>query len=192
MPFGVTFQYHNQKSTSSKFNVLSRSCLMAGGHAALLINQGCIMLVNSFAIPDGIMNRVGWEALACAFSCFRACDIIVCSSGVCLVPFFALAITYYSTLYEKQTLFICIYLYEIGTGPITYLISTYWRWTPIPMLSHRCIYLTHHKELIQYTHKFLSFILNKNKRNLTIKIISCALQGCIQSPSLPWLLAECP
>ena len=93
MPFGVTFQCHNQKSTSSKFNVLSGSCLMAGGHAALLINQVCIMLVNSFAIPDGIMNRVGWEALACAFSCFRACDMIVCSSGVCSVPFFALAIS---------------------------------------------------------------------------------------------------
>ena len=64
---------------------------MARGHAALFINQVCIMLVNSFMIPDGIMNGVGWEAQACAFSCFRAHNIIVCSSGVHLVPFFALA-----------------------------------------------------------------------------------------------------
>ena len=34
-----------------------------------------------------------------------------------------LAITCYSTLYEKRTLFICIYLYKIDTGPITYLIG---------------------------------------------------------------------
>ena len=47
-----------------------------------------------------------------------------------------LAITYYSTLYEKQTLFICIYLYEINTGPITYLIDAHWRWTSIHVLSH--------------------------------------------------------
>ena len=93
MPFGVTFQYHSQKSTSSRFKVLSGSCLTAGGHAASFINQVCIMLVNSFAIPDGIMNRAGQEAQACAFSCFRARNIIVCSSGVCLVPFFALAIS---------------------------------------------------------------------------------------------------
>ena len=93
MHFGVTFWYHSQKSTSSRFNVLSGSCLTAGGNAALFINQVCIMLVNSFAMPDGIMNRVGQEAQACAFSCFRACNIIVCSSGVHLVPFFALAIS---------------------------------------------------------------------------------------------------
>ena len=62
MPFGVTFQYHSQKSTSSRFNVLSGSCLTAGGHAASFINQVSIMLVNSFAIPDGIMNGVGQEA----------------------------------------------------------------------------------------------------------------------------------
>ena len=97
MPFGVTFWYHSQKSTSSRFSVLSGSCLTVGGHAASFINQVCIMLVNSFAIPGGITNRVGrgvgHEARACAFSCFRACDIIVCSSGVCLVPFFALAIS---------------------------------------------------------------------------------------------------
>ena len=93
MPFGVTFWYHNQKSTSSRFSVLSGSCLTAGGHAASFINQVCIMLVNSFAIPGGITNRAGQEAWACAFSCFRACDIIMCSSGVCSVPFFALAIS---------------------------------------------------------------------------------------------------
>ena len=91
--FSVTFQYHSQKSTSSRFRVLSGSCLTAGGHAALFINQVCIMLVNSFVIPGGIMNRVGQEAQACAFSCFRAHNIIVCSSGVCSVPFFALAIS---------------------------------------------------------------------------------------------------
>ena len=51
------------------------------------------MLINSFAIPDGITNRVGWEAQACAFSCFRAHDIIVCSLGLCSAPFFALAIS---------------------------------------------------------------------------------------------------
>ena len=51
------------------------------------------MLVNSFVIPGGIMNGVGQEARACAFSCFKACDMIMCSSGVCSVPFFALAIS---------------------------------------------------------------------------------------------------
>ena len=93
MPFGVTFQYHSQKSTSSRFRVLSGACLTAGGHAASFINQVCIMLVNSFVIHCCIMNRVGWEARACAFSCFRACNMIVCSSGVRSVPFFALAIS---------------------------------------------------------------------------------------------------
>ena len=78
---------------SSRFSVLSGSCLTAGGHAASFINQVCIILVNSFAIPGGIMNRAGREAQACAFSCFRARDIIMCSSGVCSVPFFALAIS---------------------------------------------------------------------------------------------------
>ena len=93
MPFGVTFWYHSQKSTSSRFRVLLGSCLTAGGHAALFINQVCIMLVNSFVIPGGITNGVGLEAQACAFSCFKAHNIIVCSSGVRLVPFFALAIS---------------------------------------------------------------------------------------------------
>ena len=92
MPFGVTFQYHSQKSTSSRFSVLLGSCLTVGGHAASFINQVCIMLVNSFAIPGSIMNGAGREARACAFSCFRAHNIIVYSSGVCSVPFFALAI----------------------------------------------------------------------------------------------------
>ena len=51
------------------------------------------MLVNSFAIPDDIMNGAVLEARACAFSCFRACDNIVCSSGVRSLPFLALAIS---------------------------------------------------------------------------------------------------
>ena len=93
MPFGVTFQYHSQKSTSSRFSMLSGSCLTTGGHAASFINQVCIMLVNSFVIPGCITNGAGREAHTCAFSCFRARDMIVCSSGVCLVPFFALAIS---------------------------------------------------------------------------------------------------
>ena len=62
-------------------------------NTASFINQVCIILVNSFVIPGCIMNRAGQEAQACAFSCFRARDIIVCSSGVCSVPFFALAIS---------------------------------------------------------------------------------------------------
>ena len=33
MPLGVTFWYHSQKSMSSRFNVLSGSYLIAGGHA---------------------------------------------------------------------------------------------------------------------------------------------------------------
>ena len=95
-----------------------------------------------------------------------------------------LAITCNSTLYEKWTLFIHIHLYEIITSPITYLIGAHqrhqlpclvthpMRMNSSAMLSHTGIYLTHCKELIQYTHKFLSFILNKNKINLTIKIQS--------------------
>ena len=84
MPFGVTFQYHNQKSISSRFEVLSGSCLTAGGHAASFINQVCIMLVNSFMIPDSIANGAGLEAWACAFSCFRACNTIVCALQGCV------------------------------------------------------------------------------------------------------------
>ena len=93
MPFGVTFRYHSQKSTSGRFRVLSGSCLTAGGHVALFINQVCIMLVNYFVIPGCITNGAGLEAWACAFSCFRARDMIMCSSGVRSVPFFALAIS---------------------------------------------------------------------------------------------------
>ena len=63
MPFGVTFCYHSQKSTSSRFKVLSGSCLTAGGYAASFINQVCIMLVNSFTIPDGITNGAVWGLL---------------------------------------------------------------------------------------------------------------------------------
>ena len=92
MPFGITFWYHSQKSTSSRFSVLSGSCLTTGGHTVSFINQVCIILVNFFAIPGGIMNEVGREAQACSFLCFRAHNIIVCSSGVCSIPFFALAI----------------------------------------------------------------------------------------------------
>ena len=62
MLISVTFWYHSQKSTSSRFKVLSGSCLTAGGHAASFINQVCIILVNYFAIPDGITNGVGQEA----------------------------------------------------------------------------------------------------------------------------------
>ena len=89
MSFGVTFWYYSQKSTSSRFKVLLDSCLTAGGHAASFINQVCIILVNSLMIPDGIMNGVGLEARACAFLCFRACNTIVCSSGVHSLPFSA-------------------------------------------------------------------------------------------------------
>ena len=81
-----------------------------------------------------------------------------------------LAITCYSTLYEKWTLFICIYLYEINTGPATYLIGACWRWTLIAMLSHTRIYPTYHKNLFNiHIKKFSSFTLNKNKTTLTIK-----------------------
>ena len=127
MPFGVTFQYHSQKSTSSRFNVLSGSCLTAGGHAASFINQVCIILVNYFTIPDGITNRVGWEARACAFSCFRAYDIIVRSLGVRLVPFFALAISRASLNSGLSREHMCchmfppahVFLSSLGNTPVT-------------------------------------------------------------------------
>ena len=92
MPWGVTFWYHSWKSMSSRFNMLSGSCLTAGGHAASFINQVCIMLVNSFTILGCIMNGAGFEAQACAFLCFRECDNLMCSLGVCSLPFLALAI----------------------------------------------------------------------------------------------------
>ena len=127
MPFGVTFQYHSQKSMSSRFNVLSGSCLTAEGHAALFINQVCIILVNSFTIPGSITNRVGRKAQACAFSCFRACDIIVCSSGVCSVPFFALAISKASLNSGLSREHMCchmllpahVFLSGLGNTPVT-------------------------------------------------------------------------
>ena len=59
--------------------------------------------------------------------------------------------------------------YKIDTGSNIYLIGTHRRWTLITMLSHTCIYLAHCEKLIQYTPKSLSFILNKNKINLTIR-----------------------
>ena len=127
MPFGVTFRYHNQKSTSSRFKVLSGSCLTAGGHAASFINQVCIMLVNSFAIPGCITNRAGWEAQACAFSCFRACNMMMCSSGVCSVPFFALAISRASLNSGLSREHVCchvfpparVFLSGLGNTPVT-------------------------------------------------------------------------
>ena len=127
MPFGVTFQYHNQKSMSSRFKVLSGSCLTAGGHAALFINQVCIMLVNSFAIPGCNTNGVGQEARACAFSCFRACDMIMCSSGVCSVPFFALTISRVSLNSGLSREHVCCHVFppahvcpsSLGNTPVT-------------------------------------------------------------------------
>ena len=127
MPFGVTFQYHSQKSTSSRFRVLSGSCLTAGGHVASFINQVCIMLVNSFMIPGGHTNGAGREAQACAFSCFRACNIIVCSSGVCLVPFFTLAISRASLNSGLSREHVCCHMFlparvfpsGLGNTPVT-------------------------------------------------------------------------
>ena len=60
--------------------------------------------------------------------------------------------------------FITHTLYKINTSRVTYPSDAHWRWKPIAVLSHTHIYLTHHEELIQYTQKFLSFILNKNKQ----------------------------
>ena len=127
MPFGVTFQYHKQKSTSSRFSVLSGSCQTAGGHTASLINQVCIILVNSWAIPDGIMNGAGFEARACAFSCFRACNRIVCSSGVHSLPFLALAISRASLNSGLSGEHVCchifllahVFLSSLGNIPVT-------------------------------------------------------------------------
>ena len=85
------------------------------------------MLVNSFAIPDGITNGVGQEAQACAFSCFRACNIIMSSLGVRLVPFFALAISRASLnsgLSREHVcchMFLpaCVFLSGLGNTPVT-------------------------------------------------------------------------
>ena len=127
MPLGVTFQYHNQKSTSSRFRVLSGSFLTAGGHTALFINQVCIMLVNSFVIPGGITNGAGLEARACAFSCLRACDKIMCSSGVCSLPFLALAISRVSLNSGLSREHVCCHMFpparvfpsSLGNIPVT-------------------------------------------------------------------------
>ena len=62
------------------------------GHPTLFINRVCSILVNSFVIPGCIMNGACLAAWAYAFSCFRACDSIMCSPGVHLVPFFSLDI----------------------------------------------------------------------------------------------------
>ena len=85
------------------------------------------MLVNSFTIPGGITNGVGREARACAFSCFRACNIIVCSSGVHLVPFFALAISRASLNSGLSREHMCchvflpahVFLSGLGNTPVT-------------------------------------------------------------------------
>ena len=55
-------------------------------------------------------------------------------------------------------------------APVTYLIGARRRRRPIAVLSHTRIYLAHREKLIQYTPKSLSFILNKNKINLTINV----------------------
>ena len=127
MPFGITFQYHSQKSTSSRFKVSSGSCLTAGGHAVSFINQVCIILVNSFVIPDGITNGAGWEERACAFSCFRVCNMIMCSSGVRSVPFFALAISRASLNSGLSREHVCCHMFlpahvfpsGLGNTPVT-------------------------------------------------------------------------
>ena len=85
------------------------------------------MLVNSFMIPDGITNGAGQEAWACAFSCFRACNIIMCSSGVCLVPFFALAISRASLNSGLSREHVCCHMFPparvfpsgLGNTPVT-------------------------------------------------------------------------
>ena len=127
MLFGVTFQYHNQKSTSSTFNMLSGSCLTAGGHTASVINQVCIMLVTSFMIPGSITNGVGLEAQACVFSCFRACNKIMCSSGVHSLPFLALAISRASLNSGLSREHVCCHMFQLahvfpsglGNNPVT-------------------------------------------------------------------------
>ena len=88
MPLGVTFWYHSQKSMLSRFNMLSGSCLTAGGHAALFINQVCIMLVNSFTIRGCSTNEAGFEAQACAFMLQSMQQYHVLFSGV-FTPLFS-------------------------------------------------------------------------------------------------------
>ena len=119
MPFGVTFWYHNQKSTSSRFRVLSGSCLTSGGHAASFINQVCIMLVNSFTISDGITNGAGLEAWAWCF--------LMCSSGVWSLLFLALAISRASLNSGLSREDVCFHVFlpawffpsSLGNTPVT-------------------------------------------------------------------------
>ena len=85
------------------------------------------MLVNSFTIPDGITNRAGQEAWACAFLCFRACDMIMCSSGVCSLPFFSLAISRVSLNSALSREHVCCHVFPpahvfpsgLGNIPVT-------------------------------------------------------------------------
>ena len=85
------------------------------------------MLVNSFAIPGYITNGVGFEAQACAFSCFRAHDLIVCSSGVHSLLFLALAISRVSLnsglSMEHMCCHVfpptCVFLSSLGNIPVT-------------------------------------------------------------------------
>ena len=160
MPLGVTFWYHSQKSMSSRFSVLSGSCLTAGGHTTLFINQVCIMLVNSFAVPGCIMNGVGSEAWACAFSCFRAHDRIVCSSGVHLLPFLALATSraslnsglsmehvcchVFCCKFDKQTPNLCPYQFYLHSTQASYICRKIFIKTPKLVAESQSIALFDH------------------------------------------------
>ena len=123
LPFGTTARSLHLVD----LRVLSGSCLTAGGHAALFINQVCIMLVNSFTIPGCSTNEAGFEAQACAFSCFRACNRILCSSGVRSLPFLALAISRASLNSGLSMEHVCchvflpahVFLSGLGNIPVT-------------------------------------------------------------------------
>ena len=73
-------------------------------------------MVNSFTIPCGIMNGAGLEAQACAFSCFRVCNTIVCSSGVHSLPFFALAISRVSLNSGLSMEHVCCHVFLTAHG----------------------------------------------------------------------------
>ena len=88
-----------------------------------------------------------------------------------------LAITCYSTLYEKRTLFIRIYLYEINTGPTTYLIGARQRRTSIAMLSQIPCERTRTPCLV--THAYTPHIM-KNSFNIHIKFLSFILNEKIK------------
>ena len=85
------------------------------------------MLVNSFTIPGCITNGAGLEAQACAFSCFRALNKIMYSSGVRLLPFFALAISRASLNSGLSREHVCyhmfppafVFLSGLGNIPVT-------------------------------------------------------------------------